>query len=157
MGEVRQPTLSGTATGTIAGLATITPAAGSVGPAGALVIGALASVVCYAAVVYIRSRLKIDDSLDVFAVHGVGGILGTLSVPLLAGFGPMAPGLGSMSFGDKAVAQLTGVVSVCIYSALISAGILLVVRQMMRLRVSAEDEANGLDTATHGESAAGHG
>ena len=152
-----KPTLVGIATGTIAGLATITPAAGSVGPAGALVIGALASVVCYAAVVYIRSRLKIDDSLDVFAVHGVGGILGTLSVPLLAGFGPMAPGLGSMSFGDKAVAQLTGVVSVCIYSALISAGILLVVRQMMRLRVSAEDEANGLDTATHGESAAGHG
>jgi ammonium transporter, Amt family len=152
-----KPTLVGIATGTIAGLATITPAAGSVGPAGALVIGALASVVCYAAVVYIRSRLKIDDSLDVFAVHGVGGILGTLSVPVLAGFGPMAPGLGSMSFGDKAVAQLTGVVSVCVYSALVSAGILLVVRQMMRLRVSAEDEANGLDTATHGESAAGHG
>jgi ammonium transporter, Amt family len=152
-----KPTLVGIATGTIAGLATITPAAGSVGPAGALVIGALASVVCYAAVVYIRSRLKIDDSLDVFAVHGVGGILGTLSVPFLAGFGPMAPGLGGMSFGDKAVAQLTGVVSVCVYSALISAGILLAVRQMMRLRVSAEDEANGLDTATHGESAAGHG
>ena len=152
-----KPTLVGIATGTIAGLATITPAAGSVGPAGALVIGALASVVCYAAVVYIRSRLKIDDSLDVFAVHGVGGILGTLSVPVLAGFGPMALGLGGMSFADKAVAQLTGVVSVCVYSALISAGILLAVRQMMRLRVSAEDEANGLDTATHGELAAGHG
>jgi Amt family ammonium transporter len=68
----------------------------------------------------------------------------------------MAPGLGSMTFGEKAVAQLTGVVSVCVYSALVSAGILLAVRQIMRLRVSPEDEANGLDTATHGESAAGH-
>lgn len=152
-----KPTLVGIATGTIAGLATITPAAGSVGPAGALVIGTLAAFVCYAAVVYVRSRLKIDDSLDVFAVHGVGGILGTLCVPALAGFGPMAPGLGGMSFADKAVAQLTGVVSVCVYSVVVSAAILFVVRQMMRLRVSAEDEATGLDTATHGESAAGHG
>ena len=152
-----KPTLVGIATGTIAGLATITPAAGSVGPAGALVIGTLAAFVCYAAVVYVRGRLKIDDSLDVFAVHGVGGILGTLCVPALAGFGPMAPGLGGMSFADKAVAQLTGVASVCVYSVVVSAAILFVVRQMMRLRVSAEDEATGLDTATHGESAAGHG
>jgi len=152
-----KPTLVGIATGTIAGLATITPAAGSVGPAGALVIGTLASLTCYAAVVYIRGRLKIDDSLDVFAVHGVGGILGTLSVPVLAGFGPMAPGLGGMSFADKAVAQLTGVVSVCVYSVLVSALILLAIRQVVRLRVSPDDEANGLDTATHGESAAGHG
>lgn len=152
-----KPTLVGIATGTIAGLATITPAAGSVGPAGALVIGTLAAFVCYAAVVYVRGRLKIDDSLDVFAVHGVGGILGTLCVPALAGFGPMAPGLSGMSFADKAVAQLTGVASVCVYSVVVSAAILFVVRQMMRLRVSAEDEATGLDTATHGESAAGHG
>jgi Amt family ammonium transporter len=152
-----KPTLVGIATGTIAGLATITPAAGSVGPAGALVIGTLAAFVCYAAVVYVRGRLKIDDSLDVFAVHGVGGILGTLCLPALAGFGPMAPGLGGMSFADKAVAQLTGVASVCVYSVVVSAAILFVVRQMMRLRVSAEDEATGLDTATHGESAAGHG
>jgi Amt family ammonium transporter len=152
-----KPTLVGIATGTIAGLATITPAAGSVGPAGALVIGTLAAFVCYAAVVYVRGRLKIDDSLDVFAVHGVGGILGTLCVPALAGFGPMAPSLGGMSFADKVVAQLTGVASVCVYSVVVSAAILFVVRQMMRLRVSAEDEATGLDTATHGESAAGHG
>lgn len=152
-----KPTLVGIATGTIAGLATITPAAGSVGPAGALVIGTLASLICYAAVVYIRGRLKIDDSLDVFAVHGVGGILGTLSIPLLAGFGPMAPGLGGMSFADKAVAQLTGVAAVCVYTAAVSAGILYVMKQVMKLRVGAEDEANGLDSTTHGESAAGHG
>ena len=152
-----KPTLVGIATGTIAGLATITPAAGSVGPVGALVIGALAAGLCYAAVVFVRTRLKIDDSLDVFAVHGVGGILGTLLVPFLAGVGPMAPGLGAMTFGTKLVAQLTGVVAVCAYSAAVSVIILVATRQFVRLRVSAEDETNGLDSATHGESAHGHG
>jgi Amt family ammonium transporter len=152
-----KPTLVGIATGTIAGLATITPAAGSVGPAGAVLIGALAAGLCYAAVVFVRSRLKIDDSLDVFAVHGVGGILGTLIVPFLAGFGPMAPGLGGMSVSEKFSAQLTGVASVCAYSALVSAVILFAMKQVMSLRVSAEDEVAGLDSATHGETAYGHG
>ena len=152
-----KPTLVGIATGTIAGLATITPAAGSVGPAGALLIGALASVTCYAAVVYVRGRLKIDDSLDVFAVHGVGGILGTLLIPFLAAFGPMAPGLGGTPFADKLLAQLAGVVSVSLYSAVLSAGILLAIRPFIALRVSPEHETNGLDTSTHGESAHGHG
>lgn len=152
-----KPTLVGIATGTIAGLATITPAAGSVGPAGALIIGALAASVCYIAVVFVRGRLKIDDSLDVFAVHGVGGILGTLAIPFLAFLGPLAPGLGGMSIGEKFAAQLTGVASVCLYSAALSAIILLGMRQFMRLRVSPEDETNGLDSSTHGESAHGHG
>jgi Amt family ammonium transporter len=152
-----KPTLVGIATGTIAGLATITPAAGSVGPAGALLIGALASVTCYAAVVYVRGRLKIDDSLDVFAVHGVGGILGTLIIPFLAAFGPMAPGLGGTPFADKLLAQLAGVLSVSVYSAVLSAGILLAIRPFIALRVSPEHETNGLDTSTHGESAHGHG
>jgi Amt family ammonium transporter len=152
-----KPTLVGIATGTIAGLATITPAAGSVGPAGALVIGALASATCYGAVIFVRGRLKIDDSLDVFAVHGVGGILGTLLIPFLASFGPMAPGLGGMTFGGKLGAQLTGVVSVSAYSVAVSFIILAALRQVIRLRVSAEHETNGLDTSTHGESAHGHG
>jgi len=152
-----KPTLVGIATGTIAGLATITPAAGSVGPAGALLIGGLASVTCYMAVVYVRGRLKIDDSLDVFAVHGVGGILGTLLIPFLASFGPMAPGLGGTPFADKLFAQLTGVVSVSLYSAILSAAILLTIRRVIALRVSPEHETNGLDSSTHGESAYGHG
>lgn len=152
-----KPTLVGIATGTIAGLATITPAAGSVGPAGALLIGGLASVTCYMAVVYVRGRLKIDDSLDVFAVHGVGGILGTLLIPFLASFGPMAPGLGGTPFADKLFAQLTGVVSVSLYSAILSAAILLIIRRVIALRVSPEHETNGLDSSTHGESAYGHG
>lgn len=152
-----KPTLVGIATGTIAGLATITPAAGSVGPVGALIIGTLASGVCYTAVIYIRGRLKIDDSLDVFAVHGVGGILGTLIIPFLAGLGPMAPGLGEMTFASKLGAQITGVASVSAFSGVVSALILLGVRQFVALRVRIEEETNGLDTSTHGESAHGHG
>ncbi|GAB5454396.1 MAG: ammonium transporter [Henriciella sp.] len=151
-----KPTLVGTATGTIAGLATITPAAGSVGPLAAMIIGALAALACYFAVVLIRNRFKIDDSLDVFAVHGVGGILGTLLIPFLASVGPMAPGLGDVSVGEQFAAQATGVVAVCAWSAIVSAIILFLVKLITPLRVSATDEEVGLDTASHGESAYGH-
>lgn len=151
-----KPTLVGTATGTIAGLATITPAAGSVGPLAALIIGTLAALACYFAVTLIRNRLKIDDSLDVFAVHGVGGILGTLLIPFLAGVGPMAPGLGDASIGGQLGVQATGVISVCAWSAVVTALILFLVKLITPLRVSASDEETGLDTASHGESAYGH-
>lgn len=151
-----RPTLVGTATGTIAGLATITPAAGSVGPMAAILIGALAAIFCYFAVTLIRTKLKIDDSLDVFAVHGVGGILGTLLIPFLAGLGPMAPGLGDVSMGAQFTVQLTGVVAVCAWSAIASAIILFAVKIITPLRVSTDEEEAGLDTASHGESAYGH-
>lgn len=151
-----RPTLVGTATGTIAGLATITPAAGSVGPMAALIIGALAACICYYAVVLIRTRMKIDDSLDVFAVHGVGGILGTFLIPLLAGLGPMAPGLGDVTIGHQLGVQLLGIVSVCVWSAGISAIILFAIKAVIGLRVSVEDEESGLDTSSHGESAYNH-
>ena len=151
-----KPTLVGTATGTIAGLATITPAAGSVGPLAAIIVGTLAALACYYAVTLIRTKLKIDDSLDVFAVHGVGGILGTLLIPFLAGVGPMAPGLGETSIGDQFTVQLTGVMAVCAWSAIASVIILFIVKLITPLRVSADDEETGLDTATHGESAYGH-
>lgn len=151
-----KPTLVGTATGTIAGLATITPAAGSVGPLAAIIIGTAAALACYYAVTLIRTKLKIDDSLDVFAVHGVGGILGTLLIPFLAGVGPMAPGLGEVSIGSQFTVQLTGVVAVCVWSAVFSAIILFLVKLVTPLRVSADDEETGLDTASHGESAYGH-
>lgn len=151
-----KPTLVGTATGTIAGLATITPAAGSVGPLAAILIGALAALACYFAVTLIRTKLKIDDSLDVFAVHGVGGILGTLLIPFLAGVGPMAPGLGETSIGDQFTVQLTGVIAVCAWSAIATVIILFGVKLITPLRVTADEEETGLDTATHGESAYGH-
>ncbi|MGB1069679.1 MAG: ammonia channel protein, partial [Henriciella sp.] len=101
----------------------------------------------------IRSRLKIDDSLDVFAVHGVGGILGILLIPALAGFGPMAPGLGGTGMLDQFSIQLTGVVVVCAWSALATAVLLTVIKAFIPLRVDSSDEEVGLDTASHGESA----
>ncbi len=149
----KKPTLVGIATGTIAGLATITPAAGSVGPVGALIIGALAAVVCYGAVVLIRTKLEIDDSLDVFAVHGVGGILGTLLIPFLASVGPMAPGLGETSIGAAFGVQLTGVLAVSAYSIVVSAIILVLLKAIIGLRVTETQEEEGLDTGSHGESA----
>ncbi len=149
-----KPTLVGIATGMVAGLATITPAAGSVGPVGALIIGALAGSICFAAVVLIRSKMKIDDSLDVFAVHGVGGMLGSLLIPFLAALGPLAPGLGKdVTFGSAFGAQLTGVVVTAIFSAVVSVIILSVVKLIVPLRVSKDAEEVGLDSSTHGESA----
>ena len=148
----RRPTLVGIATGMVAGLATITPAAGSVGPIGAVIIGAASAMVCYYAVVHIRQKLKIDDSLDVFAVHGVGGMLGSLLIPFLAGLGPLAPGIGKPILAQFGV-QLLAVGVVAVFSAVVTAGLLYAIRTMIPLRVSREDEDAGLDSASHGESA----
>lgn len=143
----RKPTLVGAATGTIAGLATVTPAAGVLGPGGALLMGLAGGVVCYGAVNLIRVRLKIDDSLDVFAVHGVGGMLGILLLPVLS-----ATALGGTGDGDFMV-QLTGTGAVVLWSALASAVILFVLKVTLGLRVDEEQEYEGLDTSLHGESA----
>ena len=148
-----RPGLVGVVTGLVAGLATITPAAGSVGPVGASVIGALASVVCFYAVTLIRGKLKIDDSLDVFAVHGVGGILGTLIIPALAAVGPMAPGLGGVSVGQQAGVQALGVLAVVAWSLIATAIIYFVTNRIVRFRVKSEQEIEGLDTTSHGERA----
>ena len=151
----KKPTLVGIATGTIAGLATITPAAGSVGTVGALIIGTAAAIVCYGAVNLIRNKMKIDDSLDVFAVHGVGGILGTLLIPFLANIGPMAPGLGETTLTAQFNAQVLGVLSVSAWSIISSVVILFALKATIGLRVSQEDEEIGLDNAIHGETAYG--
>jgi len=143
----RKPTLVGAATGTIAGLATVTPAAGVLGPGGALLMGLAGGLVCYAAVNLIRVRLKIDDSLDVFAVHGVGGILGILLLPFLS-----AKALGGTGDGDFLV-QLTGTAMVIVWSAIASAIILVILKAIFGLRVTAEDENVGLDKSLHGETA----
>ncbi|MBI1359455.1 MAG: ammonium transporter [Alphaproteobacteria bacterium] len=148
-----RPGLVGTVTGLVAGLATITPAAGSVGPAGAVILGILASVVCFSVVQLIRLRLKIDDSLDVFAVHGVGGILGTLLIPFLASLGPLSPGLGGTGIGAQAWVQLEGVVVTILWSVGVSAALFYGLRQVVRIRVRPEAEVEGLDMASHGERA----
>ena len=143
----RKPTLVGAATGTIAGLATVTPAAGVLGPGGALLMGLAGGVACYAMVHVIRVKLKIDDSLDVFAVHGVGGMLGILLLPFLS-----AEVLGGTGDGDF-MTQLTGTVAVVAWSAIASVVILFVLKLIFGLRVTQEEEVVGLDTSLHGESA----
>ena len=143
----KKPTLVGAATGTIAGLATVTPAAGVIGPGGALLIGLAGGLICYFAVHLIRVKLKIDDSLDVFAVHGVGGILGILILPVLS-----AKALGGTGEGDFMV-QLTGTGAVVLWSAIASAVILAVLKFTLGLRVTEEQEYEGLDISLHGESA----
>ena len=144
--------LIGLVTGLVAGLATITPASGDVGPFGAIVIGSLASVVCYFSVSLIRQRLRIDDSLDVFAVHGVGGILGSL---LLAFFGQAAwGGLGAVkSIGSQLLIQATGVTVAIGWSAVATVGIALLVKATVGLRVSEVQEYEGMDRSEHGENA----
>ena len=150
-----KPTALGTVTGMVAGLGTITPASGFVGPAGALVIGILASVVCFNAVIIIKQKLKIDDSLDVFPVHGVGGILGTImagvfassELGLFSGQG-LAEG---MSISSQVGIQIIGVVATFVYTAVATYIILKVVAMVTGLRVSAEEEQQGLDLISHDE------
>ena len=131
--------LVGLVTGTIAGLASITPASGFVGPWEALVIGSVAGILCQEAVVLIRNKAKIDDTLDVMAVHGVGGIFGTI---MIAAFG-----VGSWA------AQLGSLAIVGVYTTIVTVGLIFVCRMITPLRVDAETEVNGLDLAIHGERA----
>jgi len=152
-----KPTALGGITGMVAGLGTITPASGFVGPAGALVIGVSAGIVCFNATQLIKRVWKIDDSLDVFPVHGVGGMLGTLlagvfastELGLFSGQG-FAEGIDSM--GQQLGVQLTGIVATVAYTAIATFVILKVVGVLTGgLRVSAEEESQGLDISSHEE------
>jgi len=151
-----RPSALGAVTGMVAGLGTITPASGFVGPGGALVIGLLAGVVCFGATMYIKRVLKIDDSLDVFPVHGVGGMLGTLlagvfsatSLGAFSGFGFAA---GNHSMGDQVTVQLIGILATIAFTAVVTWLILKLVGAFMPLRVSREDEIEGLDIVSHEE------
>lgn len=131
--------LVGIVTGTIAGLASITPASGFVGPVEALIIGAIAGIGCQEAVNFIRNKVKIDDTLDVFAVHGVGGIFGTIMIAVF--------GAGTW------VAQLGSLAIVGVYTLVVSVVLVLVIRVFIPMRVDEETEVNGLDLAVHGERA----
>ena len=150
-----KPSVLGMVTGMVAGLGTITPASGFVGPAGALVIGLSAGIICYYATQAIKQRFKIDDSLDVFPVHGVGGILGTL----LAGvFASDALGVFSgqgynegMDMISQVSVQLTGIVATFSYTAVVTYLLLKLVDKMLTLRVDEEGEMRGLDLVEHDE------
>ncbi|MGH1413166.1 MAG: ammonium transporter [Pelagimonas sp.] len=134
--------LVGIVTGTIAGLASITPASGFVGPIEALAIGAIAGVLCQEAVVLVRNKLQIDDTLDVFAVHGVGGIFGTIMIAVF--------GAGSWA------AQLGGLAIVGIFTTVVTIALIFIVKAITPLRIDAETETNGLDLMVHGERAYDH-
>lgn len=149
--KVGKPGLVGIVTGMVAGLATITPAAGNVGPMGAVLIGLIAGSVCYFTCGFIKNRLKIDDALDVFAVHGVGGIMGSI---LVAVFGAQSfGGSGVTNVGNQLAIQLKAVGFTALWSAAGTVLIVLVVKHTVGLRVSREAENIGLDRAEHGETA----
>ena len=147
-----RPSLVGIVTGMVAGLATVTPASGFIGVPGGLILGLAGGVACYVAVDLIRVRLKIDDSLDVFAVHGVGGILGSLLVAYLAL--PAFGGLGladGVTAGSQFMVQLASVAITVLWTGIASYVILKVIGAVIGLRVDQQDEIEGLDLSQHGE------
>lgn len=151
-----KPSALGAVTGMVAGLATITPASGSVGPAGALLVGMAAGSICFFATNYMKSKLKIDDSLDVFPVHGVGGILGTFLAGIL-----ISQNLGvfsgngyadGMSMGSQTLVQIVGILAIAVYTAIFTIIILKLVGVITSgIRVSEEEEQIGCDITDHDE------
>ncbi|MGD9951655.1 MAG: ammonium transporter [Burkholderiales bacterium] len=147
-----KPSVLGIVTGMVAGLGTITPASGFVGPMGAIVIGAAAGVVCFAATNYIKRSLRIDDSLDVFPVHGVGGVLGTLLTGVF-----VAASLGGAGLPEGATiasqlgVQLVGVAATALWCGVLTWILLKLTDALAGLRVGSEEETEGLDTVLHNE------
>jgi Amt family ammonium transporter len=147
-----RPSMVGLVTGVVGGLATVTPASGYVGPIGGIVLGVCGSVVCFTAVEIVKHRWKIDDALDVFAVHGVGGILGSLLVAVLA-----HPAIGGVGYGaaqtmlGQAIVQVEGVVTVMAWSAAATLVLLFITKRLTGLRARDEEIEDGLDLSTHGE------
>ena len=150
-----KPSVLGIVTGMVAGLGTITPASGFVGPAGALVIGLSAGVICYYATQAIKQRFHIDDSLDVFPVHGVGGMLGTLLAGIFASdqlgvFSGQGYNEG-MNMASQVRVQITGIIATFAYTAVITYLLLKLIDNLLVLRVDEEDEMRGLDLVEHDE------
>lgn len=148
-----KPSVLGVASGAVAGLVAITPACGSVGPIGALVIGLASGVICFLSATKLKRMLGYDDSLDVFGVHAVGGIVGAILVGVFA-----APALGGLGFGveeggmvAQVIVQAKGVIATIIYTAVVSFILLKIIDMVIGLRVSEEEEIEGLDMASHDE------
>ena len=151
-----KPSGLGAITGMVAGLATITPASGSVGPAGALIVGLCGGIICYVATNYMKQTLRIDDSLDVFPVHGVGGIVGTFLAGILAS-GELGIFSGNglaegATIGSQVMVQITGILATGVYTAILTYILFkLVAAVTSGIRVSAEHEQQGLDISDHDE------
>ena len=148
-----KPSALGLVTGMVAGLATITPASGFVGPGGGLVIGIAGGAVCFLATNFIKRSLKIDDSLDVFPVHGVGGALGMLATAVFAStsIGVFSGQGMDATMGGQFVTQLIGVLVVLVYTAIITWLLLKITEALVGNRVSSDEEVGGLDLASHNE------
>jgi Amt family ammonium transporter len=146
-----KPSVLGIVTGMVAGLGTITPASGYVGPMGALAIGVLAGGVCFMATQYLKRVLHIDDSLDVFPVHGVGGIIGTLAVGVFAAVELGGTGFSAGSMGRQLGVQALGVLATALWSGALSYLLLKLIDALIGLRVDAETETTGLDISQHDE------
>ncbi len=156
MKKYGKPSVLGAVTGMVAGLGTITPASGFVGPGGALLIGLIAGVVCFFATNYIKNVLHIDDSLDVFPVHGVGGIIGTIMAgvfcsPALGVFSGLGFAQGIESISVQVYVQAIGVLATGIYTGVATFAILKVVSLVTPLRVNDDEETEGLDISQHEE------
>jgi Amt family ammonium transporter len=153
-----KPTSVGLVTGCIAGLATITPASGYVGPMGAIAIGLAGGALCFLVTGWVKQRLRIDDTLDVFAVHGIGGMLGSLMVAFFA-----AASLGGVGYAEgmnlpkQVGAQLLGIVAGAVWSGVATFALAKLIGTVAPLRVGPDIEEEGLDLATHGERAYEHG
>jgi Amt family ammonium transporter len=148
-----KPSLVGMVTGTIAGLATITPASGFVGPAAALAIGLIGGSICYVLVGIVKQRFRIDDSLDVFAVHGVGGVMGIMLTAICVDAALGGAGLPEgRTMAYQLGVQLLGVVAILVWCVAASYGIAAAVEAVTGLRVGKDDEEKGLDQTAHGES-----
>lgn len=146
-----KPSVLGIVTGMVAGLGTITPASGYVGPIGGLIIGLVAGFVCFWSTQYVKRVLKIDDSLDVFPVHGVGGTIGSILTGVFAAESFGGLGLNGISMSEQVGVQILGVLVTIAWSGVFSYGILKLIDKIIGLRVSADEEVQGLDIALHEE------
>jgi Amt family ammonium transporter len=144
---IKKPSLLGILSGAVAGLVAITPASGFVNPTGALIIGILAGIGCYVAAVHVKKALGYDDSLDAFGVHGIGGIIGAI---LTGVFADVA--VNELGKDASVMTQVYGVAVTIIYTAVMSAIILLVIKAVIGLRPTPQEEEEGLDLTQHGES-----
>jgi Amt family ammonium transporter len=148
-----KPSMLGIASGAVAGLVAVTPAAGLVGPMGAIVLGALAGVVCLWAVSGLKKARGYDDSLDVFGIHAVGGIIGAIGTGIFVSPALGGVGVDGYSMMDQVVTQAVGVLVTVAWSGAVSFVLFKLIDTTMGLRVTEEDEREGLDTTTHGERA----
>jgi Amt family ammonium transporter len=148
-----KPSMLGVASGVVAGLVAITPAAGLVGPMGGIVLGAAAGVICLWGVTGLKKLLGYDDSLDVFGIHGIGGILGAIGTGIFVSPALGGVGVDGYSMGSQVVTQATGVLITIVWSGVVSLAAFKLIDMAMGLRVSEEQEREGLDTASHGERA----